>query len=404
MTFRVPTQQYSFTSGMLDDTLEARSDIRAYYAGGREIQNMLGLPQGGVDMRGGLAFVAEIPEASSGVRMAPFEFSTEQKYLHVFTDQKLHVYKDDVKQVEIATPWTGAQLGQIDWTQSLDTMIMVHPDVKYRKVMRQGAHDAWDISELSISNIPQYDFDGDGEGAAEDTSRMHGVAAFRLSVRGALVFRRIEVRPQTIWGSSSNNFFDFKVTTPDQLDDDSEMTMDNDWVSAVEQLYALDDFSFVRRSVRSDGKPNHADFYFARNSELPAANIRPVEPDGSVAFIRRGADGHHQSLHELACDDGQICTTRPASWRPAQRVRLLPAAAGQRKRQREPPVCHQRRRDGGGPEHPQVPTNHRLDPGQDRRSGDGLRRGRQHRLFPDQTHGQRRKLPVPTAATFSMRC
>lgn len=316
MAFRVPTQQYSFTSGMLDDTLEARSDIRAYYAGAREIQNMLGLPQGGVDMRGGLAFVAEIPEASSGVRMATFEFSTEQKYLHVFTDQKLHVYKDDVKQVEIATPWTGAQLGQIDWTQSLDTMIMVHPDVKYRKVMRQGAHNAWDISELSISNIPQYDFDGDGQGVAEDTwSDARGWPRSVYLFEGRLFFGGSKSRPQTIWGSSSNNFFDFKVTTPNQLDDDSvEMTMDNDRVSAVEQLYALDDFfSFTSGGlfVQTESPITPENFYFARNSELPAANIRPVELDGSVAFIRRGADGHHQSLHELVYDDAkQIYTTQ----------------------------------------------------------------------------------------------
>lgn len=308
MTFRVPTQQYGFTSGMLDDTLEARSDVRAYYSGAREILNMFGLPQGGVDMRGGFAFVAEIPEAAQGVRMASFEFSTEQKYLHVFTDSKLHIYRDGVKQKEITTPWTGEHLAQIDWTQSLDTMIVVHPDVQYRKIMRQGAHDAWAISTLSISNVPQYE----GSNAWSDT---HGWPRSVYLFEGRLYFGGSRSRPQTIWGSSSNNFFDFSVSKPKQMDDDSvEVTMDNDRVSAIEQLYALDEFfAFTSGGlfVQSESPVTPDNFYFARNSELPAANIRPVELDGSVAFIRRGADGHHQSLHELVYDDAkQIYTTQ----------------------------------------------------------------------------------------------
>ena len=85
MVFRVPTQQYSLTSGMLDPALAARTDIRAYYAGALDLTNMLGLPQGGVETRPGLERVAELPQAATGARLARFEFSTEQTYLAVFT-------------------------------------------------------------------------------------------------------------------------------------------------------------------------------------------------------------------------------------------------------------------------------------------------------------------------------
>ncbi len=315
MNARISTQQYSFTSGMLDDALEARTDIRAYYAGARQILNMLNLPQGGVTMRGGLAYVAELPQAARGARLAPFAFSTEQTYLIVFTHQQIHVFRDGVKQTTVKSPWTARHLPHIDWTQSLDTMIIVHPDIKPRRFMRQGAHNRWALSELPLRDIPQYDFDGSGGNSAENTwSRTRGWPRSVFLREGRLYFGGSRSRPQTIWGSQSNDFFSFR-TTDDAFDDESiEASLDGDRVSAIEQLYALDDFfTFTSGGlfVHTQSPTTPKNFYFTRHSELPAANIRPVELDGSIAFIRRGKDGHHQSLHELVYDDArQIYTAQ----------------------------------------------------------------------------------------------
>ncbi len=309
MTARIPTQQYSFTSGMLDDALEARTDIRAYYSGARQILNMLSLPQGGVTMRGGLAHVAEIPQATRGAKLAPFAFSTEQDYLIVFTHNRLHIFRDGIRQTTKITPWTADHLPHIDWTQSLDTMIVVHPDVQPHRVMRQGRHDRWAVSPLPLQQIPKYDFDGDGKDEAENTwSSSRGWPRSVFLREGRLYFGGSRSRPQTIWGSESNGFFSFR-TTDDGFDDEAvEASLDGDRVSAVEQLYALDDFfAFTSGGlfVHNQSPTTPKNFYFSRQSELPAANIRPVELDGSVVFIRRGKDGHHQSLHELVYDDSR---------------------------------------------------------------------------------------------------
>ena len=77
----------------------------------REILNMFGLLKG-VDMRGGFAFVAEIPEAVRR-RHSSFQLS---RSIHVFTDSKLHIYRDELRKRNHHA-LTGEHLAQIDRTQ-----------------------------------------------------------------------------------------------------------------------------------------------------------------------------------------------------------------------------------------------------------------------------------------------
>lgn len=44
----------------------------------------------------------------------------------------------------VGTPWTEAQLTDLDWTQSADTLLVVHPDVRPQKITRTG-HTTWQI-------------------------------------------------------------------------------------------------------------------------------------------------------------------------------------------------------------------------------------------------------------------
>ncbi|MEM7047231.1 MAG: hypothetical protein AAF442_06235 [Pseudomonadota bacterium] len=310
---RAPVQQFSFTSGMLDDSLEARSDLASYYSGGREILNMLILPQGGLYTRSGLAFISEQPEAFAGARLARFEFSPAQRYLHVFTHRKLHVYYQDKPVATIATPWTTQQLAQIDWAQSLDTMIVVHPDVPPQKIMRAGAHNSWSCGPLTLKNVPKHTFAGTRKEAAWSDAR--GWPRSVCLYQGRMYFGGSKGRPQTIWGSSSNHFFDFRVTSGQPLDDDSvEMTLDSDQIATFEQLYpraGLLAFTTSGLFFQKESPVTPKNFIFSRHVNLPAARIKPVELEGEILFVRRGEDGHHQSVHELVFDEGrQIYTTQ----------------------------------------------------------------------------------------------
>jgi len=146
--------QSSLNKGELDPRLAGRIDLAAYYNGLKTATNVLALPQGGMTKRAGMEYIAT---ATANGRLEPFSFNTEQNYLLAFSNLQVKVFKDDVLQATVVTPWTLAQLADIDYIQSADTAIVVHPDVAPYAISRTS-HTAWTVAAISLSNIPQFDF------------------------------------------------------------------------------------------------------------------------------------------------------------------------------------------------------------------------------------------------------
>ena len=119
----------SFASGEIGPAMLGRVDLRAFENGARTLRNVIVQPSGGVTRRPGLAHVAVLPGPA---RLVAFEFNTEQAYLLALLDGELRAYRDGVQVASLATPWTAAQIGQVAWTQSADTLLVVHPDVPPR--------------------------------------------------------------------------------------------------------------------------------------------------------------------------------------------------------------------------------------------------------------------------------
>ncbi|ANK80082.1 MAG: hypothetical protein TEF_04215 [Rhizobiales bacterium NRL2] len=392
MPRRTPSQQFGFANGMLDEALLARTDVKAYYAGARDLTNMLGLAQGGVETRGGFRHVAEIatPPGETAIRLARFAFSFETTYLIVFSHRKIEVFAGDALTATVepdpGTPgdedrfYTADELAALNWTQSLDTMILVHPDHAPKRLMRQGGGAAWVLEDLPLTETPTFDFGAGTKGKATPSATTGNIAILttdssdfdhvsfdpgdpaywirindglvKLTSRtdadtlrgdviqkldgaaqadagdwtveedawsdgrgwpraahlfqGRLYFAGTASRPQTIWGSRAGRFFSFE-TTADAFEDEAvEMTLDNDQVAAVEQLFAGNDFfAFTSGGIfaNADTPVTPANFFLRRHSELPAAALRPVEIDGALAFIRRGEAGARPSCNELVFDD-----------------------------------------------------------------------------------------------------
>ncbi|KAA2214357.1 hypothetical protein [Teichococcus oryzae] len=131
----------SFTAGELGDHLLGRGDLRAYENGARRLRNVFIQPTGGVTRRPGLRHVAILPGAA---RLVGFEFNTEQTYLLALTHQRLQVFMGDTEVASLAAPWTAAMLDQIAWTQSADTLLLLHPGMPPQRVTR-SSHTAWSI-------------------------------------------------------------------------------------------------------------------------------------------------------------------------------------------------------------------------------------------------------------------
>lgn len=154
--------QTSFNRGELDPQLVGRVDLAAYYAGMATARNVLALPQGGVKKRPGMEF---LNEGLGDGRTENFSFNVEQNYLLALTALKVEIYKEGVLQTNIngsgndfaVTPWSLAQLADIDYFQSADTAIVLHEDIAPQTIVRTS-DTAWAVAAASLSNIPQFDF------------------------------------------------------------------------------------------------------------------------------------------------------------------------------------------------------------------------------------------------------
>ncbi|MBC7953432.1 MAG: hypothetical protein H7Z12_16630 [Rhodospirillaceae bacterium] len=136
----------NFTAGELSMDMLGRGDLTAYANGAMKLRNVFIAPVGGVSRRAGLRHV---DMARGPGRLIAFEFNTEQTYLMVLTDLHVDVYADGVKVADFAAPWSLEQLKQIAWTQTADTLLVVHPELPPRKITRTS-HSAWQMVDWAF--------------------------------------------------------------------------------------------------------------------------------------------------------------------------------------------------------------------------------------------------------------
>jgi hypothetical protein len=162
--------QTNFTSGEIDPLLRARVDIKQYQNGASKLTNVIVQPQGGVKRRPGLKHIYELDAAyapDDGIRLVPFEFSTTDSYMLMFTQGKMHVIRDGVVIDDIngsgndyatVADLTSAMLDTMCWTQSADTLIVTHPDIQPIQIVRGATNADWTVSSVTFDSIPKYAF------------------------------------------------------------------------------------------------------------------------------------------------------------------------------------------------------------------------------------------------------
>jgi hypothetical protein len=152
----------NFTSGELSPRLDGRIDLSKYRNGVTNLENFLVHPHGGVVRRPGTEFIAEVKTSSLSTRAISFEFNTEQVYLIEAGNQYFRFYKDGGQIlsggsiVEISTPYLTAELFELKYAQSADTMFIVHPNHAPRKLTRTS-DTAWTLTEVPFEFGPFLD-------------------------------------------------------------------------------------------------------------------------------------------------------------------------------------------------------------------------------------------------------
>jgi hypothetical protein len=164
--------QTNFSTGELDPLLRARVDLQAYSNALEEATNVVCQPQGGISRRPGSRYITALPNtgaesAGNGVRLVEFEFSTEDSYMLCFTHNRMHIFKNESLITNIngsgnsyldTTSFgiTSSILANMCWTQSADTLIVVHENLPPVKIVRGATDASWTASAISFDSIPKY--------------------------------------------------------------------------------------------------------------------------------------------------------------------------------------------------------------------------------------------------------
>lgn len=152
--------QPSFAGGELAPSLHARVDLAKYQTGAKTLKNFIVHAHGGVSNRPGLQYLGNT-KSDGAARLIPFQFSTLQAYCLEFGDLYIRVWMNGGvvvypaghpsagQVVEVATPYTLADLAIIKFTQSADVLTLVHPLHEPRELTRTDHH-LWSLSIISF--------------------------------------------------------------------------------------------------------------------------------------------------------------------------------------------------------------------------------------------------------------
>src|SRR5215471_2969640 len=156
----------NFTAGQLSPRMKGRIDHKAYYNGADTCLNFVVMPQGGITARPGTMFISSARDQNNPSRLVPFIFSTIQAYMLVFSNGYVRVYMNDGVvlsggvPVDIAVPYTSADLAKLKYTQSADTLFIVHPSYPPATLTR-SSHTSWTYSVMQFRDGPYLDINTD---------------------------------------------------------------------------------------------------------------------------------------------------------------------------------------------------------------------------------------------------
>lgn len=139
--------QNSFLGGIVSPALLGRVDLATYQQGAYELTNFLVNPQGSITTRGGLRYVSPVKEHGKKVRLIPFRFSSEQTLVLVFGDRWMRIVTEGKvlmkgsSPFELSTPYTEAEIFELDYTQNADIITLTNPNHPPMELRRYGATD-----------------------------------------------------------------------------------------------------------------------------------------------------------------------------------------------------------------------------------------------------------------------
>lgn len=136
----------TFQSGEVNPLLYGRTDSDFYLRACKTLENMYVHVEGPASKRGGTKYVAPANDEDNPVRLVPFEFSSTQAYILEFGELYIRVLANDgivqdttvdpSVDLVVTTPYSAADLSDLQFVQSADVIFLVHPNYAPRTLIR----------------------------------------------------------------------------------------------------------------------------------------------------------------------------------------------------------------------------------------------------------------------------
>lgn len=147
----IPILQPSFARGEVSPYMFGRVDLAGWAQGLRTLRNYTVRPEGSVSNRQGFTYLNNsiAPNGltqSKATLLLPFIFSATQSYVIEVGVGSAQVFSNGAQvlsggtPISFATPWAAADLPLLRWSQSSDTLTVVHPNYTPYEIKRTSAN------------------------------------------------------------------------------------------------------------------------------------------------------------------------------------------------------------------------------------------------------------------------
>lgn len=144
----------AFNAGEFSEELLGRVDLESLRKACRLCRNFLPRTLGGVRRRPGMLRLGAAKTANRKCRLLPFNFSTSSRFALEAGHQYLRIWKDGALVrdggnviIDLAAPWTEAQLFAIQMVQVNDLVFFAHPAFPVQQ-LRRVTDNNWTLGEL----------------------------------------------------------------------------------------------------------------------------------------------------------------------------------------------------------------------------------------------------------------
>ena len=203
-----------FNTGEITPFLGGRTDYKKYAAAAEYMENCIPLVYGPFIKRSGTRFVNSIRTYNTKVILKPFIFSKSQAYtleigvgyIRFHTKNGTIVGANNLP-IEITTPFTAADLDNLDFAQSNDFLYIASGRLPV-KILKRHSHTNWTLENLSFVDGPYQDENTDKSLTVKASATAVGNAA-TLTASSALftadmVGLPIRLRKVAVGSSTSN--------------------------------------------------------------------------------------------------------------------------------------------------------------------------------------------------------